>query len=112
MSEGSEVVGPLMQALTEACIYNDRYQSGEVKVRGGYMMLHKAGTGDVGGFLDGGRAFWIEAKVRKGKLRESQIKWAEMVRARGVLYLVCHDRAQVVPTVQALLLAQGQRWCG
>ena len=112
MSEGSEVVRPMLDALRAAGIFAWRQQSGLVKVRGAWMHLAPEGTPDIVGYLDGGRMLAVECKLGKGPTRDAQTRWAAAARARGVLVLECRDAAQVVPTVQALLLAQGQRWCG
>ena len=81
-----------------------------MKVRGGWVQLMRAGTPDVGGQLrPRGRAFAVECKLGKGKMRESQLAWAHDARQRGVLVLSCHDAGQIVQTVAALLAAQAER---
>lgn len=111
MSETSAVVRPLLDALEAAGVYADRNQAGKVKVRGGWMQLHKAGTPDVGGHLEpSGRAYFVECKLGKGKERESQQAWREMAVARGALVLLCHD-PQAIPGVVATLL-RAQRMGG
>lgn len=72
MSEQSEVVRPILDALRSMGICAWRNQSGKVRVRGGFMMLAPKGTPDIVGFLRDGRFLGIECKLPDGKHQETQ----------------------------------------
>ena len=112
MSETSAVVTPLIDALLSVGIYADRYNAGRVPTRNGWVHLHRAGTLDVGGELHGGRAFYVECKIAKGKLRETQVEWAAAAKRRGCIVLQCHDPAGIPAVVAELLRIQGEALCG
>ena len=88
MSETSDVVKPILDALEAAGIWATRMQSGKVKVRGGWMRLAPAGTPDIIGYLPDGRLFGIECKTLSGKEREAQIAWGTRARANNVVHFV------------------------
>ena len=66
MSEQSEVVRPLLDALHARAIYARRVMSGRVKVRGGWVHGAPAGTPDIYGFFGDGRGFVVECKKSHG----------------------------------------------
>lgn len=77
----------IMDALKDAGIMAIRVQSGLAKVRGGWMHLATPGTADILAFVKpGGRVVALEVKTAKGEARETQIAWAERLRAAGGHY--------------------------
>ena len=86
MSESSEITGPLVKMIRQMGIFCERMNSGKVKVRGGWMQLHSAGTADILAFPRG-RVVWLETKdVAKDyhkEQREAQEAFRERVIALG-----------------------------
>ena len=72
MSESSEITGPLVKMIREMGIMAERMNSGRVKVRGGWMQLHTAGTADILAF-PAGRVLWMETKQPKGHTNKEQL---------------------------------------
>ena len=79
------------QMIREAGIFCERMNSGKVKVRGGWMQLHKKGTADILAFPHG-RVVWLETKnVKKDyhkEQAEAQAEFGERVVALGHEYHV------------------------
>lgn len=94
MSETSDVVTPILNALERAGITATRMQAGKVKVRGGWLRLAPAGWPDIIGYLPDGRMFGIEAKTATGKDREAQLAWAARARANRVLVIKARSPAE------------------
>lgn len=97
MSEGSEVLGPIMRELDRRGIFYLRNQSGKVKVRGGWMSLAPEGTADLVIFPDGQLPIWVECKLKGNSTRktrrEAQAKFGADVRALGhtAIHATCLD---------------------
>ena len=76
-----------------------RMQSGRVRVKGGWMMLHKEGTGDILVFPPG-RVCWLELKVKGQKTAkervEAQAEFGKQVQALGHEYRICETVADVI----------------
>ncbi len=73
MSESSELTWPLVKMIRHMGILCERMNSGKVKVRGGYMQLHTAGTADVLCFPRG-RIVWLETKDANGHTNKEQVE--------------------------------------
>ena len=73
MSESSELTGPLVKMIRQMGILVTRMNSGKVRVRGGWMMLHEPGTADILAFPRG-RVVWLETKTIKGTTNKEQIE--------------------------------------
>lgn len=70
-----------INSLTSAKVW--REQSGQVRVRRGYMHLAPAGTPDIVGYLPGGRFIGIEVKRPKGKERPEQLAFLTRAQQLG-----------------------------
>lgn len=76
-----------------------RWQSGQVKVRGGWMHLAPEGTPDLGGYLRAGaRMFAVETKTLDGgDLAPPQVEWRDRFVTAGGLYVgPCRTAEQAV----------------
>jgi len=89
MSETSELTGPLVAMIRQMGIMCERMNSGKVKVAGGWLQLHSAGTADILAFPRC-RVVWLETKMPKGKTAkeqlENQAEFARRVRDLGHEY--------------------------
>lgn len=94
----------IMVALSEHGCTVFRYNTGRVKIDEGQSMLAPdykprffnagppQGHPDIGGFRHSdGKAFYIEVKDHKGKLREDQIKFGLFLQKYPVLYGVARS---------------------
>ena len=90
MSEASELTGPLVKMIRQTGTLVLRMNSGKVKVRGGWMQLHEAGTADILCFPRG-VPVWIETKAVKREghkdQREAQDAFRLRVEALGHRYV-------------------------
>ena len=89
MSESSALTGPLVKMIGQMGIFCERMNSGKVKVKGGWMQLHKAGTADILAFPRG-RVVWLETKTVDGRTNPEQVanqaEFREKVEALGHEY--------------------------
>ena len=89
MSETSDLTGPLVKMIGQMGVMVLRMNAGKVKVRGGWMQLHKKGTADILCFPRG-RVVWIETKDvpvdYHKEQRESQEAFRDDVLALGHEY--------------------------
>lgn len=58
------------------------------------------GMADLGGILWTGRSVQIEVKSQTGRLREAQVRWGEMCRRMGALYLVARSVDEVTMAIR------------
>jgi len=76
-----------------------RMQSGRVRVKRGWLHLHKEGTGDILVFPPG-RVCWLELKVKGQKTAkervEAQAAFGKQVTAIGHEYRICETVAEVI----------------
>lgn len=73
-----------------------RLQSGQVKVRGGFMHLCPTGTADLVVYPSKGFSVgWIEMKQLKGVQRKSQVEFQAKAEAAGHPYLVARSAEDV-----------------
>jgi hypothetical protein len=74
-----------------------RYNSGSMHGSNGtrYLKCNSAdGHSDIGGYMKGGRAFYIEVKRVGERPTEKQAAFLELARANGVLAGVAHNIEQ------------------
>ncbi len=105
MSESSELTGPLVKMIRQMGILCERMNSGKVKVRGGWMQLHSAGTADVLCFPRG-RVVWIEIKDARGHTNKEQVEAQAAFRDK-VLELG-HEYARITSIDQGLEAVRGK----
>jgi VRR-NUC domain len=80
-----------------------RVNSGKVQTLGGvWFQGAPIGTPDVCGYVHGGRAFYIELKIPKGRVSPEQLEWHAAARHRGVAVFLCRNFTQVRDTVRVL----------
>ena len=89
MSESSDLTSPLVKAIRQCGVMCERMNSGTVRVKGGYLQLHSAGTADILCFPRG-RVVWIETKTLTGRTRkgtaDDQAEFKRKVEALGHEY--------------------------
>jgi hypothetical protein len=86
-----------------------RVQSGQVKVRGGWMHNAPAGTADLLGVGPGGRALACEIKTEDGELSPEQEAFAAMWKRKGGLWVVVRSKDEFMA---AMLEARGVPFVG
>src|ERR1700679_4028949 len=76
-----------------------RMQSGRVRVKRGWLHLHKEGTGDMLVFPPG-RVCWLELKVKGQKTAkervEAQAEFGKQVEELGHEYRICESVEEVL----------------
>lgn len=78
-----------------------RVHSGKVRVRGGWMQLAEAGTGDL--IVQGGSfTAWLEVKTDEGEQSVEQEEFEADVIRRGNLYLTARTAAEALSKIRAL----------
>ena len=95
VSENSALTRPLIDALNQTGGLAMRCNSGKVRVKGGFMQLHKAGTADIlffprfGGPVGYRQPCWIETKTGKTNKEqvEAQGEFKRQVEALGHRYI-------------------------
>lgn len=92
MSEGSDVVRPILDALAKIPgLWASRMHSGVAKVRGGWMHLAAEGTPDIIGYMPDGRFFGIECKLKGNRTQRQRAKkqdeWGQRARASQAIYI-------------------------
>lgn len=90
----------IREALSVLGVVAWREQSGQVRVRRGYMHLAPEGTPDVIGYMPDGRLLAIEVKCGKGKERPEQTEWLAKAKAAGCVVGTVRSVAEAVTLVQ------------
>ena len=106
MSESSELTGPLVKMIRQMGILVERMNSGRVKVRGGWMQLHSAGTADVLCFPRG-RVVWIEIKDARGHTNKEQVEAQAAFRDR--VLEIGHEYFRITSIDQGLEAVRGKK---
>lgn len=102
MSETSDIVSPILDALKQAGIFAMRMNSGKMRVRGGYVHLCPVGTPDIVIYPCGRVPVWIECKVLSKKLRQSQIEMRVKLKALGHRVVVAFSLDDIIPLINEL----------
>lgn len=83
-----------------------RMQSGRVRVKRGWLHLHKEGTGDILVFPLG-RVCWVELKAKGQKTLkervEAQAEFGNKVRAIGHEYQICETTDEVIDYLKGVI---------
>jgi len=76
----------------------DRSNSGKVKVKGGWMQLHKKGFPDLCGWVKGGKFLGIELKRpdTKNNTSKDQDSMLELMRESGCICGIAHDEESLM----------------
>lgn len=90
----------IREALSVLGVVAWREQSGQVRVRRGYMHLAPEGTPDIVGHMPDGRALYLEVKHGKGKERPAQTAFLARARAAGCVCGTVRSVAEAVALVQ------------
>jgi len=103
MSETHDVVTPTIDAL-EALPWTTchRLQSGDARVRGGYMRGNETGTPDIIVSIYG-RTLYLEAKSKDGKLKPAQRRFAERAIRNGCLYATIRSVSEALGIARKIL---------
>ena len=81
-----------------------RQNAGKVQTIDGYWVeLGPDGIADIVGFLDGGRAVFVEVKRRTGKQRKTQEAFQRAVTTGGAIYVVARSPEEAVRRVRAAI---------
>lgn len=65
-----------------------RANTGVARMRGFHVRFGKVGQGDITGIVEGGRRVEIECKLKKNAQRDEQVKFADMIRRMGGIYVL------------------------
>lgn len=95
MSE-TDLSRSIQRALEVIGVWVERIQSGEHRVRGGYLHCASPGTPDL--FLPA-LGIWLEVKLPNGRLEASQELWHARARSEGIPVFVVRSVAQAVNVV-------------
>ena len=106
MSETSELTGPLVKMYQQAGAIAFRMNSGKVKVRGGWMQLHSAGTADILCFPRG-RVLWLETKDSKGHTNKEQVE--AQAAFRDKVLEIGHEYFRITSIDQGLEAVRGKK---
>ena len=116
MTPEGAVKRAILDALLAVGAFAFPVQSGQVKVRGGWMHLAPPGTPDIFVLVPPvGHLLGLEVKTAKTKERPSQVTWAEGARRLGVTVQTVRSPAEAVVAYQvarARLRATSQDWEG
>lgn len=99
MSESSDLTSPLIKMIGQMGIFCERMNSGKVRVRGGWMQLHSAGTADILVFYRS-RVIWFETKDAKGHTNKEQID--NQARFRDKVEAIGHEYYRIKSIDDAL----------
>lgn len=84
-----------------------RVQSGRVKVRGGWMQLAPEGTPDLLVVVPPhGRLLGLEVKAARGRVRPSQVTWADAARRHGAAVRIVRSSVEAVSAYREMLEAR------
>jgi hypothetical protein len=105
-STESALVAACLQFLQLRGLVAFRVNAGSLAVGSGrarrYVRLAPAGMGDILAILPpAGRLLSIECKRPGGRLRPSQARWIDLVRAQGGLALVVRSLDQLIAALDA-----------
>lgn len=78
-----------------------RTNTGAVSIGSRFVRFGLKGQSDLQGVLKGGRAVFIEAKTRTGRLRPEQEAFGRMVQSMGALFVVARSLADVDAALSA-----------
>jgi hypothetical protein len=103
----TDLKSAIVDALTAKGHWAYVINSGKILLRGRSVQLMPPGAGDVQGLLQGGRAYFLEAKLPGQTQNDNEIEWQSKCLEKGVFYAVVESINEALQVV-ALWVRQAE----